>query len=86
MLLGFKSSRKFGKRLFLWDLIERVCEYMCASEAPTPLVKTAPHPAMVDRQLLLKMVERINSNYIYSGKCEKVRGREGGRERRGGVL
>lgn len=73
LLFGFKSNRKFGKRLFLWDLVERVCEHMCASEVPTPLVSTAPQPGSSEKQLLCNVVNRINSYYTNIGKNEKVR-------------
>ena len=73
LMMGFKSNRKFGKRLFLWDLMERVCEHMSASEVPIPVVNTAPLPGSSDRQLLCNTVSRINSNYTHIGKQEKVR-------------
>ena len=81
LLFGFKSSRKFSKRLFLWDVVERVCEHMSASEVPAPLVSTSPQPGLSERQLLWNTVSRINSNYVLIGKNEKVRkgGRGGGR-------
>ena len=74
LLVGFKSSRKFGKRLFLWDMVERACDYMLASEMPTPLVHTAPQPGSIDRQHFWNTVSRINSNYPQIGKNEKVSG------------
>ena len=73
LLFGFKSSRKFGKRLLLWDLVERVCEHIRVSAVPTPLVSTAPQPGSSERQLFCQTVDRINSNYTQIGKNEKVR-------------
>lgn len=72
LLAGFKSSRKFSKRLYLWDMIERVCDHMEAVELPTPVVHTSPHPASIDRQLLSNTVSRINTNYPQIGKTEKM--------------
>jgi hypothetical protein len=72
LLAGFRSSRKFSKRLYLWDMVERACEHMESMEMPTPLVHTTPHPVSLDRQVLGNTVARINSNYPQIGKSEKM--------------
>lgn len=33
---GFRASRKFQKRLYIWDLLERVHEHLVSGETNTP--------------------------------------------------
>ena len=85
---GFRSSRKFQKKLFIWDLLERVQEQLVASETAQPTAvevgvvrsvsstergsSTSPDPEMHCQQMFLNAVSRINSNNPNVGKDEKA--------------
>ena len=82
---GFKSSRKFSKKIHLWDLLERVCEQLSSENTSTsdlisahpyryhrPLNNRGEDEEMDCRDLFLKAVSRINSNNTNIGKDEKV--------------
>ena len=84
---GFRSSRKFQKKLFVWDLLERVHEQLVANEGAQPTTvdvgvvrstsadrvsSSSPDPEMHCRQMFLNAISRINSNNLNIGKDEKV--------------
>ena len=71
---GFRNSRKFLKKLFVWDVLERVHEQV-ALEHPSDLSSsgaTSPDDETRTRQMFLNVITRINSNNVYIGKDEKV--------------
>lgn len=84
---GFRSNRKFQKKLFVWDLLERVHEQLVANEGVQPITfdvgvvrstgadrvsSTSPDPEMHCRQMFQNAISRINSNNPNIGKDEKV--------------
>ena len=85
---GFRSSRKFQKKLFIWDLLERVQEQLVASETVQPTAievgvvrsisgtergnSTSPDLETHCQQMLLNAISRINSNNPNVGKDEKA--------------
>ena len=83
---GFKSSRKFSKRLHLWDFLERVHEQLLTEETadistadPAPLYRRpgdggtcTPFHEADCKELFHMAVSRINSNNPNIGKDEKV--------------
>ena len=87
---GFRCSRKFQKKLFIWDLLERVQEQLVASETVQPTTfevgvvrstsgtergnSTSPDPETHCQQMFLNAISRINSNNPNVGKDEKVSG------------
>ena len=86
---GFRSSRKFQKKLFIWDLLEKVQEQLVVSETVQPITfevgvrstsgtergnSTSPDSEMHCQQMFLNAISRINSNNPNVGKDEKVSG------------
>lgn len=84
---GFRSNRKFQKKLFVWDLLERVHEQLVANERVQPTTadvgvvrstgtdrvsSTSPDPEMHCQQMFQNAISRINSNNPNIGKDEKV--------------
>ena len=85
---GFRSSRKFQKKLLIWDLLERVQEQLVVSETVQPAAvevgvvrnfsgmergnSTSPDPEMHCQQMFLNAISRINSNNPNIGKDEKA--------------
>ena len=82
---GFKSSRKFTKRLHLWDILERVSEQLAVDETNRALRDGSsssssyregrvhsPDSEPDYKDLFQKAVSRINSNNPSIGKDEKV--------------
>ena len=69
-LLGFKSSRKFLKRLFIWDLIERTLEWLNSTGSPRPGENegACDQPS---RQEFISVLSKIN-RLSRIGKDEKV--------------
>ena len=85
---GFKSSRKFQKKLFIWDMLERVREQIVASNGVQATAmdvgvvrstsggrvsSASPDPEVHCQQMFLNAISRINSNNLNIGKEEKVR-------------
>lgn len=82
---GFKSSRKFSKKLHLWDLLERVREGLLAEDGTSEITENTPlyhrptdggrctpfHEADC-KELFSMAVTRINGNNPNIGKDEKV--------------
>ena len=85
---GFRCSRKFQKKLFIWDLLERVQEQLVANEMVQPstvdvdMLRGTSSPERVGsaspdqeahcQQMFLNAILRINSNNPSVGKDEKV--------------
>ena len=72
---GFRSNRKFQRRLTLWDYFERVHEfYSVGSEGEGEGGGGGRGNGALrhQRQMLLNMVARINTNNPNTGKDEKV--------------
>ena len=67
--LGFRCIRRISKRLFVWDLIERVHEQLL-SETPNT---GGEGEGISPRQVFLSTVTRINLCNPNIGKDEKVR-------------
>lgn len=84
---GFKPSRKFSKRLHLWDLLERIHEQLLAEDTsadvstadtgplyrrPTDGGTCTPFHETDCKELFHMAVSRINDNNLNIGKDEKV--------------
>lgn len=69
---GFRSSRKFQKKLFIWDLLERVHERLASEvtvgEGEEGRREAADHSV----QSFLDAITRISSSNLCIGKDEKV--------------
>lgn len=92
---GFKSNRKFSRKLHQWDLLERVHEQLLTEDTadistadPTPLYRRpgdggtcTPFHEADCKELFHMAVSRINSNNPNIGKDEKVREGLGARTR-----
>ncbi len=68
MNYGFKSYRKFQKRLYVWDVFERVAEQLVidANEEGQPPTQHA------SQHMFINAVKRINANNTNIGKEEKA--------------
>ena len=70
---GFKCTRKFQKRLFPWDVLERVAEQLLSEAPPNEEGQPpSPDPVAQAQHMFLNAVNRINSNNPNIGKEEKV--------------
>ena len=85
---GFRASRKFQKKLSIWDVLERVHEHLISNEMVVPTAmdvgvvrstgsgdrvnSTSPDPEVHCQQMFLNAISRINSNNPNVGKDEKV--------------
>ncbi len=71
---GFKCTRKFKKRLFPWDVLERVSEQLLSEAPPNEEGQPpSPDPVAHAQHMFINAVNRINSNNPNIGKEEKVR-------------
>ncbi len=73
---GFKTGRKFSKKLHFWDLLERINESLLAEDESEESGTTISYYGAFDpaknKNLFMMAVSRIGSNSPTIGKDEKV--------------
>ncbi len=68
---GFRSSRKFQKRLYIWDFLEKSHEHISSESSSVVAVEGGEHHHH-PHQMFLNVITRISANNTSIGKDEKV--------------